>query len=301
MFVIRSPILASASSSIQKSQENTSNISEIPVNQKSQSLASPSQIQNTRATSKTIKKLNLSFITDIDVQQNSIITLEELNGELLKDKIIKINAAGLVTGGLRRKKDGVTNFGPISEQNGNVINDYVINIPQNLNEVIPTLFSINFNLLEKTYYLCPSFVDNCGDAAIFMKIDSKLKVDKKLFLSLGEVHFSVETSENETHKIEIEITYDANTTKKFEFDQTKKVITIGRGKKCDILLYHLSYSRIQTTFWYYDKEESWFIEDGNEEKKSTNGTWAFLNWNWRIEEDVQFRIGQNLLKLSIDK
>ena len=78
MFVIRSPILASASSSIQKSQENTSNISEIPVNQKSQSLASPSQIQNTRATSKTIKKLNLSFITDIDVQQNSIITLEEL-------------------------------------------------------------------------------------------------------------------------------------------------------------------------------------------------------------------------------
>lgn len=299
MFVIQPPMTNSTTSTNQKQIENSPQLNDTKIIQPNTQQVPVSPTQNPRSLVKGSKKVNSNSVTDIDVQQNPTLILEEINGDLLNNKEILINAAGLTTGGLRKTKDGITNFGPISEQNGVVINDYIIHLPGNLNEVIQTLFSVNFNLEEKMYYLCPGVVGNYGDATIFMKIDSKLKIDKKLFLSLGEVHFSVETKDAINHKIEIEITYDSNTTKKYEFDKDKKIITLGRGKKCDILLYHLSYSRIQTTFWFDEKEQEWFLQDGNEEKKSTNGTWAFLNWNWKIEEDIQFRIGQNLLKISI--
>lgn len=249
-------------------------------------------------------------ITDIIVQQNPTLELEEVSGDLLKDKLITINAAGIVNGGLRGKRDGFTYFGPHQSQNSVIINDYLINLPNNIEATIPTLFNINFNLSAKNYFLSPGPSGNCSEATIFMKIESLLKIEKKLFISLGEIHFTVDPNPrydyafityyfNSSSQIAIDITYDSNKTKHYDFDKEQKVIKIGRGKKSDILLYHLSYSRTQTTIVFKEDENAWLIQDGFEEKTSTNGTWAFLNWDWKVDHDVQFRIGQNLLKLNL--
>lgn len=247
----------------------------------------------------TDKREPYDAVSENEIQSNKVIILEETNGNLLNDKKLLINAAGLVNGGLRRRKDGITNFGPVEELNSTIINDYLINLPPNLIETIPTLFSIKFNTSDKAYYLSPSFTDAHENVVLFILIDSKLKINKKLFISLGEIHFSVEQGDLD-EKLSIEMTYDSNTNKHFEFDgKDSKIVTIGRGKKCDISLHPSSYSRIQTTFTYDEDEKFWYVQDGNGEKLSTNGTWVFLNWDWKIEENIQFRIGQSLLKIGI--
>lgn len=308
MFVIHTPFIEKVPS---KNDTNCLQYTNTNNNNNTSSSPIPCKLQNSTLSNlplssirspshkKTLKQINTALIiTDFDIQKNPTLSIEELNGELFNDKKVYINAGGLVNGGLRCKRDGVTYFGPIKEQNGIIINDLIINKPQNANENLITLFSINFSLIEKRYFLSPGFISNYGETTIFMKIESKLKIDKKLNLSLGEVHFSVEPL-NDFSELEIEITYDINNVQKFVYDKNKKVITMGRGKKCDILLYNLSYSRIQSSFWFDEEENCWFIQDGKDEKKSTNGTWVFLNWNWKIEEDVQLRIGQNLLKISL--
>jgi hypothetical protein len=117
-------------------------------------------------------------------------------------------------------------------------------------------------------------------------------------VSLGEVHFSIEPIEN--NKLIIEITFENNSIKKFTFDnKNNNIITIGRGKKCNIVLSNLSYSRIQCSIVF--ENNFWFIIDGDREKESTNGTWVFINWDYDIEKDFLFRIGQNIIQVNLNK
>jgi hypothetical protein len=51
-------------------------------------------------------------ITDEEIQNAPIILIEELNGDILKNNKLKINAGGLTTG-LRKSKDGVVFFGKV--------------------------------------------------------------------------------------------------------------------------------------------------------------------------------------------
>ena len=145
MFVIQPPMTNSTTSTNQKQIENSPQLNDTKIIQPNTQQVPVSPTQNPRSLVKGSKKVNSNSVTDIDVQQNPTLILEEINGDLLNNKEILINAAGLTTGGLRKTKDGITNFGPISEQNGVVINDYIIHLPGNLNEVIQTLFSVNFS------------------------------------------------------------------------------------------------------------------------------------------------------------
>ena len=81
--------------------------------------------------------------------------------------------------------------------------------------------------------------------------------------------------------------------------QKNKNITIGRGKNCNIILNNLSYSRIQCSIIL--ENNFWYIIDGDNEKESTNGTWIFINWDYEIEDDFIFRIGQNIIQVNLNK
>ena len=76
---------------------------------------------------------------------------------------------------------------------------------------------------------------------------------------------------------------------------------MGREKNCNIILNHLSYLRIQCSINYNEKDNYWFINDGDDEKESTNGTWVFINWDYDIEKDFLFRIGQNIIQVNLNK
>ena len=60
---------------------------------------------------------------------------------------------------------------------------------------------------------------------------------------------------------------------KFEFTTKDSPITIGRDKTCKIVLDSNIYSKIHCTLYFDELLKHWNIEDGNKEKKSTNGTW----------------------------
>lgn len=78
-----------------------------------------------------------------------------------------------------------------------------------------------------------------------------------------------------------------------------KIVKIGRNRDNDIVLENYAFSRIHTTFWYSSKDDSWNIQDGIDNKSSTNGTWMYLDWNWPIDQKLFFRIGKHNLNLNV--
>lgn len=74
-----------------------------------------------------------------------------------------------------------------------------------------------------------------------------------------------------------------------------KCIRIGRNRENEIVLENYAFSRIHTSFFFSKIDDSWFVQDGFEDKPSTNGTWLYLDWNWPIDNVTYFRIGTNFL------
>lgn len=80
--------------------------------------------------------------------------------------------------------------------------------------------------------------------------------------------------------------------------EQNKVVKLGRDTKSDIILESYAFSRVHASFFYDENTEKWYIQDGFEGKKSTNGTWIYLDWKWKIEKKLHFRIGKNSLILN---
>jgi hypothetical protein len=90
-------------------------------------------------------------------------------------------------------------------------------------------------------------------------------------ISFGEAHFSVEIDKDLTAKIELSQGEDDLNT--WAFNKQVKIIKIGRSRNNDIILANSAYSRTQTSLFFDEIEESWFIQDGFGNTMSTNGTW----------------------------
>ena len=234
-------------------------------------------------------------INNILLEGNNLIIQNE-SGNLFRDDIIKLNERGLINS--NNKISGITKFGPNKlYDNNEPINDYILNY----NNSIDTLFTIKFNNENKKYFIFSDTLnENNSDLNLFLKITNKLKIiDKDYYISLGEIHLKINTNEFDSEKINILITYEDNISKEYNYDKTKKKITIGR-ENCDIPLNKLNYSRIQCTIIFDEIENCWFFYDGNGEKESMNGCWIFLNFNWEINDNIILRIGANIFKILLE-
>jgi len=84
------------------------------------------------------------------------------------------------------------------------------------------------------------------------------------------------------------------------FTKEKDIITVGRNKDCTL---HVdkssSFSRVQFTIQYDDFSEKWLVYDGDKVKKSTNGTWLFLDNSFEIQNNTSFRIGSSLFNVEL--
>lgn len=232
---------------------------------------------------------------NILLEGNNLIIQNE-SGNLFRDDIIKLNERGLINS--NNKISGITKFGPNKlYDNNEPINDYILNY----NNSIDTLFTIKFNNENKKYFIFSDTLnENNSDSNLFLKITNKLKIiDKDYYISLGEIHLKINTNEFDSEKINILITYEDNISKEYNYDKTKKKITIGR-ENCDIPLNKLNYSRIQCTIIFDEIENCWFFYDGNGEKESMNGCWIFLNFNWEINDNIILRIGANIFKILLE-
>jgi pSer/pThr/pTyr-binding forkhead associated (FHA) protein len=83
--------------------------------------------------------------------------------------------------------------------------------------------------------------------------------------------FNIIYFRNKTLNLEIS---NNGSNKTLIFSKEKnKIIRIGRSKNLEIVLDNNWFSRIHTSFIFNKDDQEWYIQDGIDDIKSTNGTW----------------------------
>ena len=69
-----------------------------------------------------------------------------------------------------------------------------------------------------------------------------------------------------------------------------------------VLLNEKDVSRIQTSIYFDEKEDDWFIIDGSKEKESTNGTWLTIIYTTEIYNNMILEIfGERFILKEINQ
>ncbi len=121
---------------------------------------------------------------------------------------------------------------------------------------------------------------------------------------MGEIHFSCEV-DSYNQSLIVDIAFGNNETQMKVFKKENfPLVKIGRNADNEIVLENYAYSRRHTSFFYSSSDESWYIQDGFENKPSTNGSWyiinnvrIYLDGPWPIETTMNFRIGSHFLQV----
>ncbi len=96
-----------------------------------------------------------------------------------------------------------------------------------------------------------------------------------------------------TTEISVDVLNDSKIPKKqFNVDRNKKIITIGSSKQCDLCISDdSSISKVHCMLTFNVITSLWEVSDGNNDKRSTNGTWYLLNKTpIDIVKESQFRL-----------
>ena len=245
------------------------------------------------------QKFSISLLKKNNNNKNKL-KIKSVFGNLFKENfVITINEYGIENfAPLRRQYDGITKFGPIGyDKEGKPINDFQIVISDEIKNDIETLFMIEYNTIKKKYFLIPNYLVEDQNLNLFIKIDQVFPIYQKHKFSLGDAHFSVEPKPGGA--LELEMNTESGEIESYLFGIAKELVKIGRSKENDIILKNLAYSRIQTSLYYKEEENVWYIQDGFEEKRSMNGTWLYINFPFEISYDTKLRVGNNLLELNI--
>ena len=233
------------------------------------------------------------------IKNSSKLILEEIEGKLFNEKIIEINAGGMVGG--RNKKDGFTIFGQNPEKSSNkdiFIPDLELNILNNENNFsYPYIFAIYYKIEDKSYYIRAYSGKGSENKILFIKLRNKNKyiLNQKELISAGSIIFQI-TPINESELEIINLTFRRNNK---IFDGNKqKLVTIGRHKECDFSFpKDKSFSRYQTCFEYDSNTKKWSIIDGKD-KDSTNGTWIFGTHSFLIKNEMIVEILNSKIKIK---
>ena len=101
--------------------------------------------------------------------------------------------------------------------------------------------------------------------------------------------------------LSLEVLFGENERRKATFDsKDKKIIRIGRLKndETDFSFADEDVSRKQCILTYEDN--NWYINDGDGENKSSNGTWFYPEKFFNIYENMVFRIGTTSFLCKFD-
>ena len=171
----------------------------------------------------------------------------------------------------------------------------------NLNE-FPS-FAIYFDTKSENYYI-KDF--NMGIGAL-MKV-KKYKIGNSSLINVGN-NYLVICIEKEYFIVKIfnnSISENNNQrdkkfiTKKFKIEKKDFSLTIGRNKTCDICIDDMMMSKIQSTIKYIHKEKSFYLFDGNSQKKeSMNGTWVYILNPILITDNFIFKAEHTLFVVNL--
>ena len=229
--------------------------------------------------------------------------------------IFCITPNGLIDKDCKISKDGIMLFGyeanfhteeEIGEENykHSSIYDFIFPI-ENENSLylseFPS-FCIYFDTKDENYYIKDFSV---GIGAL-MKI-KKYKIGNETLINIG-ANYLVINIENDNISIKIfnNSILEKNTEqrnfdiKKFKINKkVDKLITIGRNKKCDVVIEDMMMSKIQCCIKYKSKDKAFYLYDGNSEKESMNGTWVYILNPIMITDNFTFKAEHTLFVIKI--
>ena len=169
-------------------------------------------------------------------------------------------------------------------------------------------FAIFYNLLDGNYYI-KDF--NTGVGAL-MKI-KKMELDFNTLINIGSNYLVIYINNDIiTFKIFNNSTvsdrkYNDDSigqnyvTKEYRIKENEdSVITIGRSQKCDIIIEDMMLSKIQAYIEYNSKTKKFYLNDGDEMKESTNGTWVFILNATKITNNFMFKAEHTLFLATLN-
>ena len=169
-------------------------------------------------------------------------------------------------------------------------------------------FAIFYNLLDGNYYI-KDF--NTGVGAL-MKI-KKMELDCNTLINIGSNYLVLYINNNTiTFKIFNNSTVSERkynddsinqnyVTKEYRINENEdSIITIGRSQKCDIIIEDMMLSKIQAFIEYNSKTKKFYLNDGDEMKESTNGTWVFILNATKITNNFLFKAEHSLFLATLN-
>ena len=168
-------------------------------------------------------------------------------------------------------------------------------------------FAIYYNIKDGNYYI-KDF--NTGVGAL-MKI-KRYTMENNTLINIGSNYLVVYVNKNVlTVKI-----FNNNTIldskdskenlkqnyymKEFQMKSNNNArITIGRSQKCNIVIEDMMLSKMQSYIEYNAREECFYLNDGDGEKESTNGTWVFILNPFKITNNFLFKAEHTLFVANL--
>ena len=167
-------------------------------------------------------------------------------------------------------------------------------------------FAIYFDTNDKNYYI-KDF--NTGVGAL-MKI-KKYTIEGSTLINIGSNYIVVNIEKNKIilkifnntileNKSSNENNRKNCDVKEFKIENNKKTsITIGRSKKCNIVIDDVMLSKIHTSIEYNPKDKKFYLYDGDSQKESTNGTWVFILNPIKINNNFTFKAEHTLFVANL--
>ena len=245
-----------------------------------------------------INRNNQEITEEDNLKNNKIILSDYEDSNFFKNDVVVINASGYKKS-LRGKNDGYTFFGTVKENNGMIINDYIINNELGLIKE-KRLFVIFFNKKNEKFYFrsINDKEEKKNSQFIYLKLSvNPLIINNKMkkYFQIGDIIFKTEINDNN----QIHIILHLNIGKKtlyFNSNQ-KKIITFGRDNLSTVKLNENMISKIHCTIEF--KNNNWVIYDGNGKKPSTNGTWMFCNEKFELNDEINYaKIGKSIIQIK---
>ena len=237
---------------------------------------------------------------------------------LTEGKEYIINAGGLI-GSQRNIKDGITYFGDKSVSYIIIINKTQLNhkndfeFPDEESNTGQSWAEIKYDIISNQYQ-----IKSLRGSGCFVKIENKIVNIIFLFIYLFiyiiqllengdlfsfsnfliEVKIDIISEEKNDRNIvtstllTLEVLFGENEQRKISFDsKNNKLIHIGRlqNNETDVVFLDEDVSRKQCILFY--EENNWYINDGDGETKSSNGTWFYPEKLFNIFDNMIIRMG----------
>ena len=169
-------------------------------------------------------------------------------------------------------------------------------------------FAIFYNLKDNNYYI-KDF--NTGVGALMkikrvqMSLNTLINIGSNylvLYINNNLITFKIFNNSTVSERKYNDDSINQNyVTKEYRINENEdSIITIGRSQKCDIIIEDMMLSKIQAFIEYNSKTKKFYLNDGDEMKESTNGTWVFILNATKITNNFMFKAEHTLFLATLN-